>query len=83
MKFPAELDSQARSLGPLVYTPTNGSRLNRIEAQFTTLGYFALDGTDHATHEAQGSVFRRYIIWRNEHAADELPRSVVNRVNVA
>nr|WP_242436005.1 hypothetical protein [Streptomyces sp. Root369] len=80
MKFSAELDSQARSLGPLAYTPTNSSRLNRIEAQFTALRYFALDGTD---HEEQGSMIRRYVIWRNEHAADELPRAVVNRVNVA
>ncbi|MGW2940134.1 transposase, partial [Streptomyces sp. NPDC001156] len=26
---------------------------------------------------------RRYIIWRNKHAADERPREVVNRANVA
>jgi transposase len=31
------------------YTPTNSSWLNRIEAQFTALRYFALDGTDHAS----------------------------------
>lgn len=31
----------------LAYTPTNSSWLNRIEAQFTALRYFALDGTDH------------------------------------
>lgn len=34
----------------IAYTPTNSSWLNRIEAQFSTLRYFALDGTDHATH---------------------------------
>jgi hypothetical protein len=33
----------------IAYTPTNCSWLNRIEAQFTALRYFALDGTDHAT----------------------------------
>ena len=55
----------------LAYTPTNSSWLNRIEAQFTALRYFALDGTDHATHEQQGSMIRRYIIWRNNHAYDE------------
>jgi hypothetical protein len=32
----------------LVYVPFNASWLNRIEAQFTGLRYFALDGTDHA-----------------------------------
>jgi hypothetical protein len=42
-----------------------------VEAQFTALRYFALDGTDHATHKQQGSMIRRYIIWRNNHAYDE------------
>jgi len=28
-------------------------------------------------------MIRRYIIWRNNHAYDERPRRVVNRVNVA
>ena len=54
----------------LAYTPTNSSWLNRIEAQFTALRYFALDGTHHASHKEQGSMIRRYIIWRNKHAAD-------------
>jgi hypothetical protein len=45
----------------LAYTPTNSSWLNRIEAQFTALRYFALDGTDHRTHQEQGSMIRRYI----------------------
>jgi hypothetical protein len=55
----------------IAYTPTNSSWLNRIEAQFTALRYFALDGTDHASHKEQGSMIRRYIIWRNKHAADD------------
>ena len=67
----------------IAYTPTNSSYLNRIEAQFTALRYFALDGTDHASHKQQGSMIRRYIIWRNRHAADERLRAVVNRANVA
>jgi transposase len=67
----------------IAYTPTNSSWLNRIEAQFTALRYFALDGTDHATHEEQGSMIRRYIIWRNTHAYDERLRQVVARANVA
>ncbi|MEZ0112264.1 transposase [Catenulispora sp. EB89] len=53
-----------------VYTPTNSSWLNRIEAQFTALRYFALDGTDHASHKAQASMIRRYILWRNGHVTD-------------
>ena len=59
------------------------SWLNRIEAQFTALRYFALDGTDHASHKEQASMIRRYIIWRNNHAYDERVRQVVTRANVA
>jgi hypothetical protein len=29
----------------------NSSWLNRIEAQFTALRYFTLDGSDHITHK--------------------------------
>ncbi len=53
----------------LVYVPFYGSWLNRIEAQFTALRYFALDGTDHNSHAEQASMIRRYIAWRNRHAA--------------
>ncbi|MDO0934757.1 hypothetical protein QQY66_24875 [Streptomyces sp. DG2A-72] len=67
----------------IVYTPTNSSWRNRIEAQFTALRYFALDGTDHASHKEQGSVIRRYIIWRNKYASGQRLREVVNRANVA
>jgi hypothetical protein len=38
------------------YTPTNSSWLNRVEAQFTALRYFALDGTGHASHKEQASI---------------------------
>lgn len=33
--------------------------MNRIEAQFTGLRYFALDGTDHPDHATQGRMIRR------------------------
>ena len=58
------------------------AELNRIEAQFTALR-FALHGTDHTSHKEQGSMIRRYIIWRNKHAQNQLLREVVNRANVA
>ena len=67
----------------IAYTPTNSSWLNRIEAQFTALRHFALDGTDHASHKEQASMIRRYIIWRNNHAYDERLRRIVDRANVA
>ena len=53
------------------------------EAQFTALRYFALDGTDHPSHKAQASMIRRYVIWRNSHAADPGLRRIVARANAA
>jgi len=62
---------------------TYSSWLNRIEAQFQALRYFALDGTDHNSHAEQASMIRRYIIWRNRNAHDRALRELVNRANVA
>ncbi len=67
----------------LAYTPHYASWLNRIEAQFTALRYFCLDGTDHESHEAEGALIRRYIAWRNRNARDENLRELVKRANVA
>jgi transposase len=67
----------------LAYVPTNASWLNRIEAQFTALRYFALDGTDHASHTEQASMIRRYIAWRNRNAHDRRLGEITNRANVA
>ncbi|WP_344137515.1 transposase [Luedemannella flava] len=67
----------------IAYTPTSSSWLNHIEAQFTALRYFTLDGTDHASHKEQGSMIRRYITWRNRNAQNERLRELVNRANVA
>jgi hypothetical protein len=58
-------------------------QLNRIEAQFQALRYFALDGTDHASHAEQASMIRRYITWRNRHARDQRLDRIVKRANVA
>jgi hypothetical protein len=57
--------------------------LNGIEAQFTALRYFALDGTDHECHRAQARMIRRYIHWRNRNAHDQTLRELVKRANVA
>ncbi len=67
----------------LAYTPFYGSWLNRIEAQFTALRYFALDGTDHPSHEEQGRMIRSYIAWRNRNAQDKALCELVKRANVA
>jgi transposase len=63
----------------LAYVPFYGSWLNRIEAQFTALRYFALDGTDHESHREQASMIRRYIAWRNRHVTDPQLRKVIRR----
>ena len=67
----------------LAYVPFYASWLNRIEAQFTALRYFCLDGTDHQNHRQQASMIRRYIAWRNRNAQDHALRDLVKRANVA
>lgn len=67
----------------LAYVPTYASWLNRIEAQFTALRYFCIDGTDHENHRQQASMIRRYILWRNRNKEDEKLRQLVKRANVA
>jgi transposase len=49
----------------LIFTPTNASWLNRIECEFTALKKFALDNSDHITHEDQQAAIESYLQWRN------------------
>jgi transposase len=46
-------------------TPTNASWLNRIECHFTALKKFALENSDHRTHEEQQDAIESYLGWRN------------------
>jgi hypothetical protein len=39
--------------------PDQQPLVDRIEAQFTAVRYFTLDGTDHPSHKIQGSMIRR------------------------
>ncbi|MHA6623741.1 IS630 family transposase [Pseudonocardia sp. DLS-67] len=52
----------------LVFLPTYGSWLNWIEAEFAALRYFALNGTDHRSHEEQNTAIAAYVRWRNARA---------------
>jgi len=54
-----------------------------MDRVYVAKSYFTLDGADHASHKEQGSMIRRYIIWRNRHADDTRLRQVVARANVA
>ncbi|MFF8729446.1 hypothetical protein ACF073_23540 [Streptomyces sp. NPDC015171] len=67
----------------IAYTPTNSSRLNRIETQLAALRSPLPDSTDHAERDEQSTMVRRFIIWRNRHADGRRPRAVVDRANVA
>jgi transposase len=49
----------------LYFTPTNASWLNRIEGQFTALKEFALNNSDHRSHEALQEAIELYVRWRN------------------
>jgi transposase len=49
----------------LVFLPTYGSWLNWIEAEFAALRYFALNGTDHRSHDEQNAAIGAYVRWRN------------------
>lgn len=74
--------AEANNAG-IACTPTSSSWPNRIEAQFTALRYFALDGAGHRSHQEQGSMIRRYIVWRNRHVEDVQLRRITGRANVA
>jgi len=65
------------------YVPTNASFLNRIECHFTALRYFALNGTDHRSHDEQNSMIRRYLAWCNRHTDNAELRAISLRAKVA
>lgn len=52
----------------LVFLPTYSSWLNWIEAEFAALRYFALNGTDHRSHDEQNAAIAAYVRWRNARA---------------
>lgn len=52
----------------LVFLPTYGSWLNWIEAEFAALRYFALNGTDHRSHDEQNAAIAAYVRWHNTRA---------------
>ncbi len=52
----------------LVFLPTYGSWLNWIESEFAALRYYALNGTDHRTHDEQNVAIGAYVRWRNARA---------------
>lgn len=56
----------ARRLGiTLVFTPTNASWLNAIEAHFGVLKRFTINGTDDRSHAERRRRVYRYLRWRD------------------
>ncbi|MGW7671561.1 IS630 family transposase [Streptomyces sp. NPDC054775] len=58
----------------LVFLPTYGSWLNWIEAEFAALRYFALNGTDHRSHDEQNAAIGAYVRWRNARGTEDTLR---------
>ncbi|MFD8775519.1 transposase [Streptomyces sp. NPDC059916] len=52
----------------LAFLPTFGSWLNWIEAEFAALRYFALNGTDHRSHDEHSAAIAACIRWCNARA---------------
>ncbi|MEV4189783.1 IS630 family transposase, partial [Streptosporangium canum] len=52
----------------LVFLPTYGSWLNWIESEFAALRYYALNGTDHRSHDEQNAAIGAYVRRRNVRA---------------
>ena len=53
----------------LVFTPTYASWLNRIEAIFSGVRYFALSNADYPDHDHCRRAILSYVAWRNRHTA--------------
>ncbi|WP_247663179.1 transposase [Micromonospora sp. U21] len=64
----------------LVFLPTYASWLNRIEAEFAAVRYFALNGTDHRSHAEQDSAIGSYIRWRNQRARPKTEFAIGSKI---
>ncbi|WP_245614186.1 IS630 family transposase [Actinokineospora inagensis] len=67
-RHPKVRDWAAANNVELVFLPTYSSWLNWIETEFAALRYFALNGTDHRSHEQQNQALAAHIRWRNTHS---------------
>jgi hypothetical protein len=54
--------------------------LNWIEAEFTALRYFTLDGSDYPSHAAQELAIARYIRWANQRATPKRRFAVNSKI---
>lgn len=66
----------------LVFLPTYSSWLNWIESEFAALRYFALNGTDHRSHNEQDQAIGAYIRWRNQNTEPKRDFAVNSKIRV-
>ncbi|MGW4738342.1 transposase [Nocardia xishanensis] len=66
----------------LVFLPTYSSWLNWIESEFAALRTFALNGTDHRSHDEQDHAIGAYIRWRNQHAQPKRDFAVNSKIRL-
>ena len=64
-KRPEVRDWAAEANVVFVYTPTYASWLNRIEAIFSGVRYFALNNSDYRNHDEIRRAILAYVAWRN------------------
>ncbi len=68
----------------LVFTPTYASWLNRIEAIFSGVRYFALGNSDYRSHDDIRSAILGYVSWRNRHrGAPEIKKREKHKMSFA
>ena len=63
-----------------MFTPSNASWLNRIEAEFTHLRYFTLNGSDYPSHAAQEAAITSYIRWTNQRARPKTKFAIGSKI---
>lgn len=64
----------------LVFLPTYASWLNWIEAHFAALRYFALNDTDHQSHEQQDAAIGDYVRWYNRRARPKTAFAINSKI---
>jgi hypothetical protein len=58
------------------------SWLNWIESEFAALRYFALNGTDHRSHDEQDDAIAACVRWRNQHAEPKRDFAVNSKIRL-
>jgi len=67
----------------LIFTATNASWMNRIEAQFGSIHYFVLKNSYPKNHENLKCDIKEHLKWRNKNRHNTLLRMLQKRTYVA